>query len=517
MSIQPTIFDGSSSIRNIVVSKQSSARFLLQVAGVLFFGWTTCVWADPCGMVPPLYSGDGAPIARIGEQITYVSYLDGVESIVIRPGFSGKVDQFGMLIPFPAPPALRKVPDQVFEHIAAAIDPPEVAVYVGEPDAEFVGGGGSGFGGGLGSLKVKRSSVRVLREEAVGMYEVAVLEAGSSEALKRWMDTNGFRYPNGMDSVCDEYIEKRWCFVAVKTSVASKSTADPQPGLRDVSPGIPADGSFDGHVQAMGFRFKSKELVVPMRLSAFNDGELRNIVYLLSDKPQRIRSIPEEYVVRQIAGAKLVKNITQPLPLRIIGGGVDDISPSQHKGLPARRDPHPKNGVAKDLFASDLIAAWSGELSLPHEETEKELLRIGERFRMRGIDIDRLHANELRDQRKAVAASALKRLRRLTLTVIDGDFSRDVLANDDLTFATYRMPAIRNKSIKYNAMLKGPNPKRNLEGKRIEGPLSAFEKDPSDPWFLGGLLFLPAYLVHRKRGLHRCHRLRLLGTKRNDP
>ena len=65
----------------------------------------------------------------------------------------------------------------------------------------------------------------------------------------------------------------------------------------------------------MGFRFKVDELVVPMRLGAFNDGELRNVLYLMTDKPQKIRSIPEEYVVRQVSGKQLIANVTQPPPL----------------------------------------------------------------------------------------------------------------------------------------------------------------------------------------------------------
>ena len=90
---------------------------------------TGAVMADPCGMVPPIYpSGQPIPLARIGEQQTYVCFKDGVETFVIRPGFTGKVDEFGMLIPFPTPPAIRKVPDQIFSHIAAAIDPPEVVI-----------------------------------------------------------------------------------------------------------------------------------------------------------------------------------------------------------------------------------------------------------------------------------------------------------------------------------------------------------------------------------------------------
>ena len=44
--------------------------------------------ADPCGMVPPLYEGEGPAITRIGVQQTYVFFKEGVESFVIRPGFS---------------------------------------------------------------------------------------------------------------------------------------------------------------------------------------------------------------------------------------------------------------------------------------------------------------------------------------------------------------------------------------------------------------------------------------------
>ena len=66
------------------------------------------VLSDPCGMVPPIYTGPGTPIARIGLQQTYVYFDRGVESFVIRPGFQGKVDNFGMLIPFPNPPGTSK-------------------------------------------------------------------------------------------------------------------------------------------------------------------------------------------------------------------------------------------------------------------------------------------------------------------------------------------------------------------------------------------------------------------------
>jgi hypothetical protein len=439
------------SFRGLIVLALAAAAFLT----------TKPAGADPCGMVPPIYPGQQVPITRVGLQQTYVFYKDGVETFVIRPGFSGKVDEFGMLIPFPTPPAIRKVPDHVFEHIAAAVDPPEVVVDL-TPRVTVLASSASlqsNFSTTTKGLKFKEQ-VKVLRQEAVGMYEVAVLEAGSSAALKRWLDEHKYKYPEGMDKPVDDYVDDGWCFVAIKTKVGQKDGVDPKPGQRTVNSKLPKGSTFDGHVQGMGFRFKVDELVVPMRLSAFNKGEMRNVVYLVTDGPRKIRSIPEEYVVRQISGEQLIKNLTQPLPLRIIGGTEADIPENRRKQLPAQRNPVPKNGAAGELFASDLLAATTGNLALPHEEREKELLRIGERFGLRGQDIDKLNNQSLDEERRKTVEQALSKLKGMTLSVVDGDFPRELLGRQNLTFAEYRMPGKRNRPETYDAKLKAPAPKK---------------------------------------------------------
>jgi hypothetical protein len=451
--------------------------------------------ADPCGMVPPVYVGNDVPITRIGQQKTYVFFKDGVETFVIRPGFRGKVDEFGMLIPFPSIPEIRKVSDNIFPHLAAAIDPPEVVVDLRvrrfpKPGARFDFKKDSPDDDD-GGLELAENEVRVVKQEAVGMYEVAVLEAGSPKALSKWMADHGYKYPKGMDAACGDYVESGWCFVAVKTKVGQKKGVDPRPGMRKVNSKLPAGATFDGHVQAMGFRFKVDELVVPMRLSTFNDGDLRNIVYILSDKPSKIRSIPEEYVVRQIPGSKLFRNVTEPLPLRIIGGTIADLrkqipqppkGKAQVKGQPAvgkrlirpapggfpgrwsnlaqRRNPTPHNGAAKDLFAADLLAVKEGRLSHPHEEKEKMLLRIGERLGLRGPDIDKFNEKALETERQQTVDAALNDLDSMTLTVVDGNFPREVLAKQNLKFTSYRMPSRRNKREFYDAtkMVPGGKP-----------------------------------------------------------
>jgi hypothetical protein len=425
-------------------------------------------------MVPPIFQGGGIPIVRSGDQQTYVFFKDGVESFVIRPGYQGKVEEFGMLIPFPSAPAVRKVSDNIFPHIAAAVDPPEVVIDLTPSDRYFSMpmAAAESASAGLSYRNLARDEVRVVNREAVGMYDVAVLEAGSAGALKKWMDKNGFKFPDGMETVCEQYVAESWCFVAVKTKVGAKDAVDAQPGQRRVAAGLPAGSTFDGHVQAMGFRFKTKELVVPMRLSAFNGGDLRNIVYLLTDGPRRIRNIPDEFVVRQIKGNKLVSNLTQPLPLRIIGGTEKDLQPYHRSNLTQRRDPTPKNGAAKQLFAADLVSVDSGELTLAQEKTEKELLKIGERLGLRGDQIDKLNREQMEEVVAKTNERAMKLLAKMTLTVVDGDFPREVLAGENLTFSEYKMPTARNNAARYNARLKKANPNRR-KGKLILEPVGA--------------------------------------------
>ena len=77
--------------------------------------------------------------------------------------------------------------------------------------------------------ELRYDEVRVVKQEAVGMYEVAVLAAGSSAALKKWIDAHGYKYPDGMDRACDDYVKDGWCFVAVKTTVGQRGGVDSKP------------------------------------------------------------------------------------------------------------------------------------------------------------------------------------------------------------------------------------------------------------------------------------------------
>jgi hypothetical protein len=68
--------------------------------------------------------------------------------------------------------------------------------------------------------------------------------------------------------------------------------------------------------------------------------------------------------------------------------------------------------------------------------------------------------------------SALEDMKKMTLTVVDGDFPREVVAGQNLAFGEYRMPARRNTPEYYDAKTKQPAGKR-------EGLLKLGALDPS--------------------------------------
>lgn len=462
---------------------------LLAIATIVALTTTQIAVADPCGMVPPpppIEIMSGPTIERIGVQKTYVAFDRGVETMVLRPGFSGFVEEFGMLIPFPNVPTIRKVDDNIFAHIAAAVDPPEVIARVQRMQPRWGGrmkrapSRSTAAPADEAEAPLGFDTVRVLKQEAVGMYEVAVLAAGSSKALKRWIDDHNFRYPKGMDEVVDDYVDSRWVFAAIKTKVGAKAGVNPVPGMRKANAKRPAGSKFTGFVQAMGFRFESKKLVVPMRLSVFNaSGNSRNIVYALTRGAKKIDGLPESFVVRQLPGTKLLRNLRSLLPLRVVGGTKGDLSAWQLKTLPQRRDPTPHNGLAKELISSDLLAMRSGRLASPLEKKETALLNIGESLGLRGRVIDDLNRAAMKKERDQQGARALAALQGMTLTVLDGAFDRKVLAKQNLRFKSYRMAAAKNNRSTYDATRLGPG--ITVGGKLYLSAADVSSKTEEDP------------------------------------
>lgn len=260
-------------------------------------------------------------------------------------------------------------------------------------------------------------------------------------------EKNDYRYPTGMDAVTNEYIAEKWCFVAIKATVGQAPGVKARPGMKKVEPKRPKGSKFDGHVQGMAFRFKNKTPVIPMRLSVFNGKGPRNVVYALTDKPVKIKDIPESMVLRQLKGKKLHHNLTKPIEVKYHKGKdavIKDIKKHDLRRIKKLRKPDQYNAIARDLFASDLLAVRQQNLSLPHEEMEKELLRVSESFGLRGKSIDALHAQVIAKERSIAVDGALGDLYEMHISVVDGVYPNELLAKENLQFTKYSMSKDKN-------------------------------------------------------------------------
>jgi hypothetical protein len=244
--------------------------------------------------------------------------------------------------------------------------------------------------------------------------------------------------------VTRDYVDAEWCFVAVKAKVGGNEGASPGPGMRSAPMDRPAGSTFDGHVQGMGFRFESPEPVIPMRLSVFNGEDPHNVVYMLADQPMRIDDAPKELVVRQLNGEQLYSNLSDPLGIVFTGGTEKDVAKANSDALASMRDPSQFVAQAMVRFASDLLAARTGQLSLAHEDSEKELLNISEAMQLRGPEIDGLHQGQLTAEREQATDGALDDGKEMHLTVLDGVFPHELLAAQNLSFSSYTMPMAKN-------------------------------------------------------------------------
>src|SRR5438067_13221903 len=74
--------------------------------------------------------------------------------------------------------------------------------------------------------------------------------------------------------------------------------------------------------------------------------------------------------------------------------------------------------------------------------------------------LGRAAAEALDKEREKAVKDAADDLKRMTLTVIDGDFPREVVGAQNLIFGEYRMPARRNAAEFYDAKDKKPAGKR---------------------------------------------------------
>jgi len=122
------------------------------------------------------------------------------------------------------------------------------------------------FRGATATMGVE-TTVDVIREEQVGIYDVQVVKAGEAGDLIGWLNENQFRFGEEDTQVFDDYLRRGWCFVVARVDPAR--SAGQHLTTRE------------GLVAPLILRFETEAPVYPLALTATAGSRTQVLLYVL--------------------------------------------------------------------------------------------------------------------------------------------------------------------------------------------------------------------------------------------
>jgi hypothetical protein len=195
-------------------------------------------------------------------QKAVILHENGREDLILQVKYEGDVDEFAWIVPVPGYPDVDVSQPEMFEELAYF-----TAVEAYDSDGGFFAclPAGGGF---------DASEVEVWEEDAVGVYEYAILSAADPQALVDWLNTNGYPFPEEGAETVDYYIDKEWYFVALR-----------------INAGEAAEGLAEGTVQPLRLSFDSDDIVYPLKITSLSSDRCEVLLYVFADK----EVVPREY------------------------------------------------------------------------------------------------------------------------------------------------------------------------------------------------------------------------------
>lgn len=226
----------------------------------------------------------------------YVSKADGTlknktsQVIMVRDGdrnvitmyndFKGAFKDFAMVVPVPVvleKKDIKVVDQKIFTTLNAYSQPRLVEYYDQNPcevidyeamrmDKALAGAAPGVVIRGYSSMNAEKK-VKIEAQYLVGEYDILILSATESAALKTWLDDNGYKIPKGAEEVLEPYIKSNLKFFVVKVNEAEKRK-------------LP--GNFLRPIQ---ISYNSPKFMLPIRLGMANaDGDQDLLVYAFTKK-----------------------------------------------------------------------------------------------------------------------------------------------------------------------------------------------------------------------------------------
>lgn len=229
--------------------------------------------ADACGGFGRL--GSSAPSVAVERVLLVHDEAKGVEHFIREVAFSSVKETFGFVVPTPSKPTVAKVDDIDWARLDRD-----------HPFSMDKGIGSLGYGSGSGRLG-GAGGVKVLEHKRVGSFASYVLEAGSGEAMKKWLSENRFQTTPASQAWLDHYIRLGFTFVALRfePQLAKETRAK--------------NGDFDfarGGAETVRISFETPVPYYPYREPDAGDGGIDRMLalWLLTSSPKVPVALREE-------------------------------------------------------------------------------------------------------------------------------------------------------------------------------------------------------------------------------
>jgi hypothetical protein len=235
------------------------------VASVLLTLMAGAAPANACGC-GAVVSAPGT-VVEVTSESAIVSLKDGVETIVLSLGVDSPIANGGLIVPTPTPATITPGDPALFDALHSQTAPRERIV--------------EDWWGNLVAPGQPEPDARVVSRVEVGPLEATTLAATDADGLSRWLADNGFELTGETASQLQQYIDKKWQFVAVKLTSSEG-----------------ADGTLlDGMLDPIQISFPSQSLQYPLgmakaatseqalRLNVFSDTRVELVRAGTTDEP----------------------------------------------------------------------------------------------------------------------------------------------------------------------------------------------------------------------------------------
>ncbi|WP_405442773.1 DUF2330 domain-containing protein [Streptomyces avidinii] len=224
-------------------------------------------------LVNPAYAcGCGAMIpdgqSRIGvDRETSVVRWDGrTEQIVMRFSVGGDAHRAAWIMPVPGRATVELGDSRMFDELGRLTRPEHRSRgYFWPRERDWPFDPATGDTAGAPAPGSAAPPVGVVGREQLGDFDVARLTATDPDALRNWLESNGFKLPDRLATEVKPYVDQKWEYVAVRLAPRDR------------------DKPLRGDLDPLRIRFESDRLVYPMRLSRMARTPQSLGLYVLAD------------------------------------------------------------------------------------------------------------------------------------------------------------------------------------------------------------------------------------------